>query len=49
MEAGQLVDAGGNPTKFEISGDGPFWLDGPAPETRADAVVRCTCGARFSI
>jgi len=49
MDGQQSVDENERPTRFAISGEGPFWLDGPAPQTRSDAIVRCTCGHRFNI
>jgi hypothetical protein len=49
MDAQQVTDANQRPVKFAISGEGPFWLDGSAPQTRSDAIVRCTCGNSFNI
>jgi hypothetical protein len=49
MDAKQMADADSRPTRFEISGGGSFWLDGPPPQTRADAIVRCACGSSFNI
>jgi hypothetical protein len=49
MDAQQVTDENQRPVKFSISGEGPFWLDGSAPQTRSDAIVRCTCGNSFNI
>jgi hypothetical protein len=49
MDAQQAMDASQRPLRFAISGEGPFWLDGSAPQTRSDAIVRCTCGNSFNI